>query len=92
MQELLNNSHHKIAFNYDEYTMSLVKESTLTTSEVSHSNDSYFSAGNAHVAFEYYCYDNENDAPQISYHGPKIIIPKQELPMNICTTDTNGNR
>jgi hypothetical protein len=26
MQELSNNSHHKIAFNYDEDTMSLVEE------------------------------------------------------------------
>ncbi len=39
MQELLNNSHHKIAFDYDKDTMSLVEESTLTTSELPLSNN-----------------------------------------------------
>jgi hypothetical protein len=39
MQELLNNGHHEIAFNYDEDTMSLVEESTLTTFEISLSDN-----------------------------------------------------
>jgi hypothetical protein len=30
-KELLNNSHHKIAFDYDEDPMSLVEDPTLTT-------------------------------------------------------------
>jgi hypothetical protein len=34
-QECLSNSNHKIAFNYDEDTMSLAEELTLGTSEVS---------------------------------------------------------
>jgi hypothetical protein len=34
-QECLSNSNHKIAFEYDEDTMSLAKELTLDTSEVS---------------------------------------------------------
>ncbi len=63
MQELLNNSHHKIAFYYDEDTMSLVEDLTLTTLEVPLSNDSDTSAGNAPIAFEYYCYDIEADTP-----------------------------
>ncbi len=62
-QVLLNNSHHKIAFNYDEDTMSLVGESTLTTSKVSLSDNFASSAGNAPIAFEYYCYEIEADAP-----------------------------
>jgi hypothetical protein len=89
-QVLLNNSHHKIAFNYDEDTMSLVGESTLTTSKVSLSDNFASSAGNAPIAFEYYCYEIEADAPWFNYHGPKIMIPKQESPVTICTTDTIG--
>jgi hypothetical protein len=89
-QELLSNSHHKIAFNYDEDTVSLVEESTLTLSEISLSDNSDSSAGNTPLAFEYYCYDIEADAPQSNYHGPKIMIPKQESPHTICTADTIG--
>jgi hypothetical protein len=63
MQELLNDSHHKITFHYDEDTTSLVEESTLTTSEVPLSDDSLPSARNTPIVFEYYCYDIEADAP-----------------------------
>ncbi len=84
-QEPFNDSHHKIAFNYDEDTMSLVEEPILATSEVSLSNNSDSSAGIASIAFEYYCYEIEADTPQFNYYGPKIKIPKQELPMTICT-------
>jgi hypothetical protein len=52
-QELLNNSHCKKALNYDEDIMILVEQSTLTTLEVSLSNDSDSSAGNIPIAFEY---------------------------------------
>ncbi len=62
--------------------MSLVKDSTLTTSEIS--------AGNAPIAFEYYCYEIEADTSWFNYHGSKIMIPKQKLPVTICTTDTIG--
>jgi hypothetical protein len=50
--------------------MSLVKDSTLTTSKIPLFDDSAFSAGNAPIAFEYYCYDIEADTPQFNYHGP----------------------
>jgi hypothetical protein len=70
--------------------MSLVEESTLTTSEIPLSDNSAFTAGNAPIAFEYYCYDIEADAPQFNYHGPTIMIPKQELLITICTADTIG--
>jgi hypothetical protein len=89
-QERLNNGHHKIAFNYDEDIVGLVKESTLTTLETSLSKNSNSSSGNASIPFEYYCYEIEADAPQFKYHGPKIMIPKQEFPVTICTTDTIG--
>ncbi len=90
MQAIFNNSHHKIAFNYDEDTMSLVEDSTLTTLEISLSGDSDSSAGNAPIAFEYYCYEIEAEAPQFNYHGPKIMILKQKLPITSCTADTIG--
>ncbi len=47
------NSHHKVAFNYDEDTMSLVEKQTLSTLDLSLSNNSDSSSGNAPTAFEY---------------------------------------
>jgi hypothetical protein len=90
MQECFSNSNHKIAFDYDEDTMSLVEELTLDTSEVSPSNSTISSAGKATIAFEYHCYEIEADAPRFNYHGPEIKIPKQESPITICTADTIG--
>ncbi len=63
MQEPFSNSHHKIAFDYDEDTMSLVEEPTLATSEVSLSDNFDSSAGKASIALEYYCYEIEADPP-----------------------------
>ncbi len=57
MQECSSNSNHKIAFDYNEDTMSLVEELTLDTSEVSLSDNTISSAGNAIIAFEYHCYE-----------------------------------
>ena len=89
-QECLSNSNHKIAFDYNEDIMSLVEELTLDTLEVLLSDSSISSAGNATIAFEYHYYEIEADAPPFNYHGPKIKIPKQELPVTICTADTIG--
>jgi hypothetical protein len=80
----------QIAFDYDEDTVSLVEELTLATSEVSLSNNSSSPNGNAATAFEYKCYEIEADTPQFNYHGSKKKIPKQELPMTICTANTIG--
>ncbi len=63
IQECLSNSNHQIAFDYDEDTMSLAEELTLDTSEVSLSNETISSAGNATIPFEYHCYEIEADAP-----------------------------
>jgi hypothetical protein len=87
-QECLSNSNHKIAFDYDEDTMSSAEELTLDTSEVSLSDKTISSAGNTIIAFEYHCYEIEADTPRFNYHGPKIKIPKQESPVTICTADT----
>jgi hypothetical protein len=89
-QQYLSKSHHEIVFDYDKDTVSLVEELTLTTSEVSLSDNSISSAGNASIAFEYYRFKIVAEAPQFNYHGPKIKILKQELPMTICTADTIG--
>jgi hypothetical protein len=61
-QEPLNTSHHRIGFEYDEDTVSLVLDSTLSTSDISISNNSDSSTGNA-LAFEYECYEVEDDTP-----------------------------
>ncbi len=62
-QECLSNSNHKIAFDYDEDTMSLAEELSLDTLEVLLSDNTISSAGNATIAFEYHCYEIEADAP-----------------------------
>ncbi len=61
MQECLSISNHKIAFDYNKDTMSLVNELTLDTSEVSLSDNTISSAGNTTIAFEYHCYEIEAD-------------------------------
>ncbi len=89
-QEPFSNSHHKIAFDFDEDTVISVEEPTLSTLEISLSDNSDSSAENTSIASEYYCYEIEADATQFNYHGPKIKILKQELPVTICTTGTIG--
>ena len=69
--------------------MSLVVDPTLSTSDISISNNSNSSTGNA-SAFEYECYEVKDDTPQFSYHGHKIKIPKQESHMTSYTADTIG--
>ena len=61
-QESLSTSHHRIAFEYDEDTVSLVVDPTLSTLDESISNNSNSSTGNA-SAFEYECYEVEDDTP-----------------------------
>jgi hypothetical protein len=62
-QEPSTTSHHRVAFKYDEDTMSFVEEQTLSTLGISLSANSYSSAGNASTAFEYECYEIEDDTP-----------------------------
>jgi hypothetical protein len=61
-QECLNNSHHRIALEYDEDTLSLVVDPTLSTSNISVSDNSNYSTGNA-SAFEYERYEVKDDTP-----------------------------
>ncbi len=51
-QESFSDSHHKIAFDYDEDTVSLVEEPTLATSEAYLSDNSDSSADNTSIAFK----------------------------------------
>jgi hypothetical protein len=88
-QESFSTSHHRIALEYDEDTVSLVVDPTLSISDISISENSDSSTGNA-SAFEYECYEVKDDTPQFNYHGPEIKIPKQESPVTICTADTIG--
>jgi hypothetical protein len=71
-------------------TKSLVEEPTLTIADFLFSDSSGLSAGNATITSEGYCYEIEADEPQFNDHGLKIMIPKQELPIIICTSDTIG--
>ncbi len=62
-QEPLVTHHHKIAFEYDEDTGSLVVDQTLSTSGMLISDNSNSSAGKASTAFEHECYKIEDDTP-----------------------------
>ncbi len=86
--EPLITSHHKIAFEYDEDTVIFVVDQTLSTSDISISDNSNYSAGNTSTAFECECYKIKDDTPQFNFHGPKIKIPTQESPVTIYTADT----
>jgi hypothetical protein len=88
-QEPLSTSHHRIGFEYDEDTLSLVVDPTLSTSDISIFDNSNSSAGNP-SAFEYECHEIEDNTPWFNYHGPKIKIPIQESPVTICTADAIG--
>jgi hypothetical protein len=61
-QECLENSHDRIALEYDEDTLSLVVDPTLSASNISVSDNSNSSTGNP-SAFEYECYEVEDDTP-----------------------------
>jgi hypothetical protein len=61
-QECLNNSHHRIALEYDEDTLILVVDPTLSTLDISVPDNSNSSTGNA-SAFEYECYEVKYDTP-----------------------------
>jgi hypothetical protein len=87
-QEPFKDSHHKVALDYDEDIMNLVEKPTLSTSDISLSDNSNFSAGNASTTLEYKCYEIEASAPQFNYHGSKIKIPKQELPITKTLSST----
>jgi hypothetical protein len=50
-QEPFKDSHHKVALDYDEETVSLVEEPALSTLDVSLSNNSNSSAGNTSANF-----------------------------------------
>ncbi len=69
-QEPLSTSHHKIAFEYDEDTVSLAVDPTLSTStsDISISDNSNSSAGNT-SAFEYECYKIVDNTP------PRLHFP-----------------
>ncbi len=62
MQECLNNSHHRITLEYDENTVSIVVDPTLFTLDISTSDNSNSSTGNAST-FEYECYEVKDDTP-----------------------------
>jgi hypothetical protein len=59
-QEPLSTSHHRIAFEYGEDTVSLMVDPTLSTLDISISDNSNSSAGNA-SALEYECYEVKDD-------------------------------
>jgi hypothetical protein len=62
-QEPFKTSHQRVAVKCYKDTMSLVEEQTLSTLDISLSNNSNSSAGNTSKIFEYECYEMEDDTP-----------------------------
>ncbi len=61
-QESFSTSHHRIALEYDEDTVSLVVDPTLSTLDMSISDNSNSSTGNT-SAFDYECNEVKDDTP-----------------------------
>jgi hypothetical protein len=61
-QEPFMDSNRKVALGYKKDTVSLVEDPTLSTQDISLSNNSNSSAGNAFTAFEHKRYEIEADA------------------------------
>ena len=60
-----------------------------TLVEADSTDSSVSSAGNATLA-TYESFETEVEEPRYNYHGPKIVFPKHECPVNICTAETIG--
>eukprot|EP00804_Cyclotella_cryptica_P018077 CCRYP_017618-RF/>CCRYP_017618-RF protein AED:0.32 eAED:0.31 QI:0/0/0/1/0/0/2/0/448 len=78
---------NRLFLKYDDDSGSIPP--SLEEVDDSSSDDSFFSAGNADFS-PYDCFDLEFDEPRYNYHGPKIIVPRHECPVTICTADTIG--
>jgi hypothetical protein len=61
-QESVSISHHRIALEYDEDTVSLVVDPTLSPSDMLISDNFNSSTGNAST-FEYECYEVKDNTP-----------------------------
>jgi hypothetical protein len=61
-QESFSTSHHRIALEYDEDTVSLVVDPALSTLDISISDNSDSSTGNV-SAFEFECYEVKENIP-----------------------------
>ncbi len=64
-QEFFSTSHHRIALEYDEDTVSLVVDPTLSSLDISISDNSDSSTGNA-SAFECECYEVKDDTTRFN--------------------------
>ena len=79
---------NRLFLKYDDDSGSLPP--SLEDVDDSSNDDSFFSAGNADSFSHYDCFDLEFDEPRYNYHGPKIIVPRHECPVTVCTADTIG--
>ena len=59
-----------------------------TLVEADSTNSLVFSAGNATLSTTHECHEMKVEEPRYNYHRPKIILPKHECPVTICTADT----
>ena len=76
-----------IFLNYDDDSISILP--SLEEVDDSSTDDS-FSAGSANTFPNHECFELEFEEPRYNYHGPKIVVPRRECPVTICTADTIG--
>jgi hypothetical protein len=73
----------RVTYDDDSFVFST---NTATTADATYSDAS---VGNANIASEE-CFAGEEDRPQYSYKGPKIMSTRHETPVTILTTNTIG--
>ena len=79
--------HHKLTCYNDDSTCTSAP-SLIEFIDDDSSVDSLSSAGNATYLSSLENYQTEVEQPHYNYHGPEIVLPPNESPVTICTTDT----
>jgi hypothetical protein len=79
---------NRIFLNYDDESGTIL--SSLEEVDYSSTDGLFFSAGNANFFPNHECFELEFEVPRYNYHGPKIVVPRCECPVTICTAETIG--
>jgi hypothetical protein len=77
---------NRILLKYNDESISVLP--SLEEVDDSSTDGSDFSAGSANLFPNHECFELEFEEPRYNYHGPKIIVPRRECPVTICTADT----
>ena len=82
----------RLAFVYDDDIASFTSVDSTTVHLLPMEDTLKNSADNSFsIASKTKCFNIDSNGPCYNYHGPKVVIPKQESPITICTANTIGN-